>query len=114
MELMRGVSVILSISRSSSRLSPRARHSSTSEDVVAVNKSDILHRTTKTEGGRPTCGVDEEEGQDENEKEKKDEKMDHLFLFFFILSVLLLVLFGRWVRESHSVAIRLSSDLPLL
>ena len=53
MELMRGVCP----SRSSSRLSPRARHSSTSEDVVAVNKSDILHRTTTTtterkEGGR--------------------------------------------------------------
>ena len=51
--------------------SPRARHSSTSEDVVAVNKSDILHRTKTTEGRRSTCGVDEEEGQDENEKEKR-------------------------------------------
>ncbi len=66
MELMRGVSVL----RSSSRSSPLARHSSTSDDVVAVNKSGILHKTTTTEGGRATCGVDEEEGQDENEKDK--------------------------------------------
>ncbi len=76
MELMRGVCFFQS-PRSSSRLSPRARHSSTSDDVVAVNRSDIFHRTTTTPtkgGRRPTCGVGEEEGQDENEKEK-DEKM---------------------------------------
>ncbi len=74
MELMRGVCFSQSISRSSSRLSPRARHSSTSDDVVAVNRSDILDRTTTittTERERPTCGVDEEEGQDENENEKR-------------------------------------------
>ncbi len=69
MELMRGVC----LSRSSSRLSPRARHSSTSDDVVAVNKFDIFsqNNNNNNRGGRPTCGVDEEEGQDENENEKK-------------------------------------------
>ena len=47
MELMRGVCS----PRSSSRLSPRARHSSTSDAVVAVNRSDIFfHKTTTTEG----------------------------------------------------------------
>mgnify|MGYP001434548073 CR=1 FL=1 len=44
--------------RSSSRLSPRARHSSTSADVVAVNRSDILSQNNnndsegRKEGGR--------------------------------------------------------------
>ena len=54
MELARGVSFCHSTPRSSSRLSPRARHSSTSEAVVAVNKSDIFHRTTTKgrKGGR--------------------------------------------------------------
>jgi hypothetical protein len=36
-----------------------------------MNRSDILHKTTAGGEGRPTCGVDEEEGQDENEKKKK-------------------------------------------
>ncbi len=76
MELMRGVCLSHSILLSSSRFSPRARHSSTSEDVVAVNRSDIFHTTTtKEEGRRPTCGVDEEEGQNENEKKKKKDGM---------------------------------------
>ena len=51
MELMRGVSS----PRSSSRLSPRARHSSTSADVVALNRSDILSQNNndrRKEGGR--------------------------------------------------------------
>ena len=57
MELMRGVCFSSPIKAVPSRLSPRARHSSTSADVVAVNRSDILSQNNnddnrRKEGGR--------------------------------------------------------------